>query len=315
MRQNPVYRREMQAGSRSIRLPMILFFFNGVLFLVTLLNMYSAVAQVKSSAAIQYASFMEMYQFVTTIEFVLLLFIVPAITAASISSERERQTLDLMLTTRMTAAQVVVGKLLGALSTLFLLILSSFPSVAMVFVYGGITWTDAMALIFCYIGVAFFAGSLGICFSAVFKRSTLSTVMTYGVLITVVAGTYFINKFAYSLSSMELGRSAAAYVYGETAAKASSGGVFYLYLINPAVTFFGLIEGQVGGSRPMTEMCSMFGMENTGFLMDHWIGISIMIQLVVGAVLIWTAIRCVEPVKHKRRKRKGKKELQRAEGI
>lgn len=303
MRQNPVYKREMQAGSRSLRLPMILFFFNGVLFLVTLLNMYSAVAQVRSSAVMQYSSFMKMYEFVTAMEFILLLFIVPAVTAASISSERERQTLDLMLTTRLTAAQVVTGKLMGALSTMFLLILSSLPSVAVVFVYGGITWWDAAQLILCYITVAFFAGSLGICFSAVFKRSTLSTVMTYGVLIAIVAGTYFINRFVHSLSSMELSRTPAVYVFGETAARASSGGAFYLYLLNPAITFFAIIEGQVGSSRPMTRMCSQFGIENSGFIMEHWILISIILQLLIGILLIYIAIRCVEPIKGRRRKK------------
>ena len=65
---------------------------------------------------------MDMYEFVTTIEFILLMFIVPAVTASSISGERERQTLELMLTTQMTAFQVVIGKLMSALSTLLLLI-------------------------------------------------------------------------------------------------------------------------------------------------------------------------------------------------
>ena len=62
----------------------------------------------KRQAVIQYSSFMDMYEFVTTIEFILLMFIVPAVTAASISGERERQTLELMLTTQMTASQVVI---------------------------------------------------------------------------------------------------------------------------------------------------------------------------------------------------------------
>ena len=98
MMQNPVYSREMKVSSRSIRLPLIIVLFNGILSMVTLLNMYSAVAQVESTAVIQYSSFMDMYEFVTTIEFILLMFIVPAVTAASISGERERQTLELMLT-------------------------------------------------------------------------------------------------------------------------------------------------------------------------------------------------------------------------
>ena len=147
MMQNPVYSREMKVSSRSIRLPLIIVLFNGILSMVTLLNMYSAVAQVESTAVIQYSSFMDMYEFVTTIEFILLMFIVPAVTAASISGERERQTLELMLTTQMTASQVVIGKLMSALSTLLLLIVSSFPAVAMVFVYGGITWQDILSLL------------------------------------------------------------------------------------------------------------------------------------------------------------------------
>lgn len=139
MIRNPVCSRELKVSSRSFRLPLIILLFNGILSLVTLLNMYSVVEQVKKTAVIQYSSFMDMYRFVTTIEFILLLFIVPAVTAASISGERERQTLDLMLTTQMTAVQVVIGKLMSALGTMLLLIVSSFPAVAMVFVYGGIT--------------------------------------------------------------------------------------------------------------------------------------------------------------------------------
>ena len=139
--------------------------------------MYSVIMQVKATANIQYSSFMDLYEFVTSMEFLLLMFIVPAVTASSISGERERQTLDLMLTTRMSAGQIVGGKLLSALSTLLLLILSSFPAVAMVFVYGGITWADAFSLILCYVTVAFFCRKhRHLFFQQPFKRSTISTV-------------------------------------------------------------------------------------------------------------------------------------------
>ena len=304
MMRNPVYNREMRVSSRSIRLPMILLLFNGILSLVSLLNMYSVVKQVKASAVIQYSSFMDMYEFVTTIEFILLMLIVPAVTAASISSERERQTLELMLTTQMTAFQVVMGKLLSSLSTLLLLILSGMPAVAMVFVYGGITWLDAISLFLCYITVAFFAGSVGICFSAMLKRSTVSTVVTYGVMIAVAAGTYFINKFALSLSAMSLNQTAVMYALGEKMATPSSGGVFYLFLLNPAVTFFAIISRQTGSNSPMFEICGRFGMESSGFVMEHWIPISILLQLAVGVVLIVLAVRCVEPVKKRHKKRR-----------
>lgn len=305
MRQNPVYSREMKISARSPRFPLIVSLFNGILCLVALINMYSVVLRVRTNATIQYSSFMDIYEFVTAIEFILLMFIVPAVTAASISGERERQTLDLMLTTQMTAAQIVIGKLMGAISSLFVLILSSFPAVAMVFVYGGITWGDALSLLFCYVAVAFMAGSLGIFFSAVFRRSTVSTAVTYGTMIALAAGTYFINRFAYSLSSMNLDQTIVSYGMAEPAIRASAGGAFYLFLMNPAFTFMAVIGNQAGRSTSFASVCSYFGMEATGFVMEHWVAVSICLQLAAGALLLWGAIRFLEPVKRKRRKHKG----------
>lgn len=299
MKQNPVYNREMRVSSRSLKLPFIIVLFNGILFLVTLLNMYSVVMQVKATASIQYSSFMDLYEFVTSMEFLLLMFIVPAVTASSISGERERQTLDLMLTTRMSAGQIVRGKLMSALSTLLLLILSSFPAVAMVFVYGGITWLDVFSLILCYVTVAFFAGSIGICFSAALKRSTISTVVTYGTLIAVVAGTYFMNRFALSVSGMSLEKTA-AYTMADNGIRASSGGFFNLFLFNPAVTFMAIIGEQAGRGTPLADVVSYFGISQDGFIIRHWIGFSIMLQLAAGIALIAGAIHFVEPVKHKK---------------
>lgn len=125
---NPVYKRENMVSARSFKLAMILLIFNGILALVALLSMYSALAQVRVTAEIQYSSFLDLYVFVAVLEFVMLIFIMPAVTAGSISGERERQTLDLMLTTDMTPAEIVLGKLMSSLSTMFLLIISSFPN-------------------------------------------------------------------------------------------------------------------------------------------------------------------------------------------
>ena len=101
MKMNPVYKRELKVGSRSIRMAVILLAFNGILSAVALFNMYSAVEQVKMTAEIQYSRFLQLYVFVASLEFIMLMFIMPALTSNSISGERERQTLDLMLTTTM----------------------------------------------------------------------------------------------------------------------------------------------------------------------------------------------------------------------
>lgn len=258
MKQNPVYKRETRVNSRSLRLPLILTVFNGILCAVALMNMYSVVSQVKATATIQYSSFMEMYEFVATIEFILLTFIVPAVTASSISGERERQTLELMLTTQMTPAQIVNGKLMSALSTLLLLIISSFPAIMMVFVFGGITPIDVVALLLCYTAVALFAGSLGICFSSAFKRSTLSTVLTYGVLVGIVGGTYFVNRFVLGLSAGRINSYAITYGIGRAQQQPTSGNFVYLLLMNPAATFYAIISGQAGSGSGVDKLCKPF---------------------------------------------------------
>lgn len=298
MKVNPVYRRETKVSTRSFRLALIILVFNAILSVVALLNMYSVIEQVKITAEIQYSSFLELYMFVAAIEFVLLMFIVPAITAGSISGERERQTLELMLTTKMTPAQIVMGKLTASLSTLFLLVVSGFPVLALVFVYGGVTFSDVLMLFLCYVTVALFAGSLGVCMSAAFKRSTLATVVSYGILIVVVAGTYAINAFVLAMARMNV--DSYAYSIGSVVEQANSGGFLYLLLLNPAVTFYAAINKQAGNNQAVNNITQWFGAHPANFVTQNWIYISIGVQLALSVVLILIAIKAISPKKGKR---------------
>lgn len=298
MKMNPVYKREVTVSSRSFRLALILMIFNGILALVALLNMYSVVARVKMTAEIQYSSFLNLYVFVAVVEFVMLMFIMPALTAGSVSGERERQTLDLMLTTTMKPGEIVVGKLAASFGTMFILIVSSFPLLTVSFVYGGITLNDVLMLLLCYIAVALLSGSMGICFSSIFKRSTLATVVTYGVLIVIAAGTYAVNVFALSIARMNMSNTYATSVSGMVE-QANSGGFLYLLLLNPVATFYVMINGQAGDNQVMGSLSRWFGPHPENFVMNHWVGISIAIQLLLSVVFLLIAIYAINPVKKK----------------
>lgn len=300
MKMNPVYRREITVNSRSFRMAMILTIFNLILAAVALLNMYSVITQVKVTAEIQYSSFLEIYIFVATLEFVLLMFIVPALTSASISGERERQTLDLMLTTKMTPADIVLGKLFSCLSTMFLLVLSSFPALALVFVYGGIMLTDIVQLLICYFTIALFSGSLGICFSAIFKRSTMATVISYGIMAFIVAGSYGINSFALAMSRMRM--TEYMNTIGSMADQANSGSFLYFLLLNPAATFYVMINGQAGDLQTVKPLTQWFGNHPISFVTEHWVSVSLGIQLLLAVLMIFIAIRAINPVKTRRRR-------------
>lgn len=200
MRWNPVFRREMTVGSRSIRMMAILFVFNSILAAVALFNMYSVAEQVRTTAEIQYSQFLDLYTFVSSIEFIMLLFIMPALTASSISGERERQTLELMLTTTMEPRDMVLGKLASSLVTMLVLAVSALPVQALVFVYGGVTLQDIGMLFLCHGVVAILTGSIGIFYSSVLRRSTVSTVCSYVTVVALTAGTMAVNLFAYRMA-------------------------------------------------------------------------------------------------------------------
>ena len=90
----------MRSAVRDVKIPVTITICSGILAAVALLSMYLNVAQVRVSAQIQYRSFLDLYVFVAVIGFLMLVFLMPALTAGSISGERERQTLDIMMKVR-----------------------------------------------------------------------------------------------------------------------------------------------------------------------------------------------------------------------
>ena len=278
MKMNPVYRQETMVGSRSLRLPLVILIFNSILALVALLDMYSMISQVRQTAEIQYSSFLSLYVFATSVEFVMLLFLVPAMTAGSISGERERRTLNLLLTTQMTAGDVVIGKLVANLSTILLLIVSSFPILALVFIYGGITILDVALLLLCYVTTAFLTGSIGVFCSAYFRKSTIATVASYCITALLSLGTVV----AYELSGV-LSR--------------GSNGFFYLMLLNPGATFRSALSSQIGTGNEIADFFPWLEQGPVSFVSEHWMLFGTVVQIALAVVLVWLAVRKVEPVK------------------
>ena len=290
MKMNPVYKREMMVSARSLRMSLIITVFNSILAVVALLNMYSNVVQVRITADVQYGSFLDLYEFVACVEFIMLMFIMPAITSGTISGERERQTLDLMLTTKMKSWEIVTGKLAAAFVTMFLVVISSFPVIAMVFVYGGITWGNVAQMMACYVVSALFAGSLGICCSSLFKRSTVATVAAYAVLALTVAGTFAVNMFSYSMARMDL--NTAAYAMGNMGGvTVNSRGFLYTLLVNPAVTFLVILQKNAPAST--TGILQSYGSREPGLVMNHWVLVSMAVQLALSALFFLIAVKTV----------------------
>jgi ABC-type transport system involved in multi-copper enzyme maturation permease subunit len=117
----------------------------------------------------------------------LIAFIAPGLTAASISGERERLTLDLLLVTRASPLGLVAGKLSGALLWIGYLVIASLPALAVVNLFGGVALSRAAAALTVSVATALAYTSLGLVLSALVQRTVLATVLAYaGVLATVI---------------------------------------------------------------------------------------------------------------------------------
>jgi ABC-type transport system involved in multi-copper enzyme maturation permease subunit len=113
----------------------------------------------------------------------------PGLAAGAISGERERQTLDVLLVSRVSAFGIVWGKLVASLAYMLLLILTAFPLFAAVFLFGGIDAGQFALSQLLTITTAICIGSMSLFFSSLFQRSLAATVVSYGSAFVLMVGT------------------------------------------------------------------------------------------------------------------------------
>ena len=134
-----------------------------------------------------------LFTLLSFIQLGLVLFISPGLTAGVISTEREKQTLPILLTTSQSSFQIISGKLLSSIAFLLLLIFAGLPIYSLVFLFGGISPMD-FGLVFLFLFVTLFAiGSLGVMFSTIIRRTIVSMIATYGTMLFLTTVTGFLS--------------------------------------------------------------------------------------------------------------------------
>jgi ABC-type transport system involved in multi-copper enzyme maturation permease subunit len=129
------------------------------------------------------------------LETLLVLVLAPAFTTSAISLEREKQTLDLLITTPLSTLGMVIGKLFSALTYVFLLILASVPLASLVFVFGGVGPEDLLRAYAFLFALAFGMGAIGLFISALVRRTQTATVVTFIVVLVLSLGTAAVHQF------------------------------------------------------------------------------------------------------------------------
>ena len=127
----------------------------------------------------------ELFIGVLFIELMLIIFIVPALTAGAITTERERKTYDLLQTTLITKATFVVGKMQSALGYIMLLLLSAIPMQSIAFLFGGVSEAELLLALLVLLVSAIALGAFGMFFSSITERTLAATIRSYTVAIGI----------------------------------------------------------------------------------------------------------------------------------
>ena len=122
--------------------------------------------------------------------------------------------------------------------------------------------------------------------------------------VALTAGTMAVNLFAYRMAL----RAADSYASNLNASEMASSGILrYLFLFNPAVSFYNVINGQAGSGDMRKWFEPLFGVFPDNAITAHWTACSLILQCILAMVLIAAAVWAITPGKWNRHgKNKGK---------
>ncbi|MFN2199025.1 MAG: ABC transporter permease [Anaerolineales bacterium] len=182
------------------------------------------------------------------LELMMICAITPAVTASSISSEKEKLTYEMLMATPLRPASILWGKLLSALSYVFILIFAAIPLFSLVFTFGGVTVRDMGKALVVLLVIAAMLGVIGLFFSALLGRSGRATVVSYVVLVLMLFLPYFLYMARTILTSSQPPRE--------------------LLVLSPITTLFSAIAPSLNGQYPMNWLWMIGG----GFSPDMFFG-------------------------------------------
>ena len=291
MRVNPVLRNESKISVRSIKFTLMIFAYIAVLSIAVMIY-YSSVNQQVFSNGLYLQSSKLFYVVMAIGQAVLLLFIVPALSSTSICSEREKQTLDILLSSKLTPLQIIIGKVSASSLRVIILIISTMPLYAIGSLTGVIKISNILELIVFFIVNTIFVSSIGVFISTCAKTSKVSTTLSYALVLFIYIGIIVITWAILMITVYKMSMNGNTLT---TVPKASP--IVYL---SPVVGFVSLLLNQVGLGIEFSSMFSEFGISM------HSEYISIVVQLVLSGLFIYLASVKLNPL-NKRSRFKSKK--------
>lgn len=309
---NAVLRKDMLLDIKKPKVAIIMLLFNILLGMVAVPITGSLIFMAEGYnygvVNLSYRIMVVMFLIMVWLETAAICFLTPALTAGCISIEKERQTLDVLLTTKMSTWQIIKGKFFSSITLVLMLIVSGLPIMSLVFIYGGISLWQLLLIVFVLIAITMYLASFGVFFSSLVKNTIVAVILTYisvGVMLALTSGVppvlmlimAFINE----------------YVEYEFDIVNNINGDFFLLLMywNPLVTIFdstaqifgyGADGVTINGMMDLGETGVLLMMTEKNILLKLWSFISVALQLGTSYLLLRWSAYLLKPVKKKPKK-------------
>lgn len=283
---NPVLDKEFRLRMRTPRAMWTLFFYLFALSLLSLSAIYLTQGMSGRGASFNPEQSKVLFYFLSMAQLGLIAFMAPGLTAGVISGEREKQTLNLLLTTQQSSATIILSKLASSLSFMLLIVFATIPVYSMMFLYGGVSPKQLVLVFVFYVFMMVLLGSIGILFSTLLKRTMISVIVTYGVALFMFVGTAVIYFVAQNIvqQAMYSGQ-------GTVMATNSHSWVGHIIAFNPVGALYSILDPQIS-DQVFTMGWS--GGQTKGAPMALWQEFMI-VYGVVAIIACWLAIRNLRP--------------------
>ena len=195
----PLLAKELTEQAARKRTYVIRFGYTALLFVVTCVLFYGNLSSDGTTSVLGRGR--PMFNQLVTLQFWGIYLLLPATVCSVISSEKEKDSLSLLMLTTLTPWQIIIQKLFGRLIPMFTFLFISFPLMAIAFSNGGVTsshmWSGILLLALTCLQV----GSFSIACSAFFRttyEAFAASYLCFLLLCYMIPGMFTPNVFAWA---------------------------------------------------------------------------------------------------------------------
>lgn len=195
---NPVFLRGVKSRMRGVRAPILISVYLGIVlgfFTLIYMSMTNNTYYGMNSRPLSIGSDMveNLYSILSMILFAVIVLMVPSMNAGAIASEREKQTLDLLLCSPLSASKIVMGKIGSNMAFVTFLLVLVLPFFSILYLFGTVSILNFVILILFLAVSAYACASVASFFSCLMKKTSVATILSYVALLVFVIVTIIIG--------------------------------------------------------------------------------------------------------------------------